>query len=290
MIRSVRNPQVEGLKALVAKALIASMGAPLVERLGRFLVNRARLDFDNNLSSNGEMVLQSAVLHACVPQNGICVFDVGANVGDWTRKMASKVPPSINLKIHAFEPSPDTGRNLVKNISSAGLSEKVAIHHLAVGATVGRLELYSYGENQGRNSIYPVEGKDPEERMSVSCVTLDSFCTKNGIERIHLLKVDTEGNDALVLQGAREMLSRGAIEVVQFEYNARWIFARSFLRDVFELATPLGYRIGKLTPDGIVWFASWHSRLESFQEGNYVLALNALAECLPSIYLPGYSD
>lgn len=56
----------------------------------------------------------------------------------------------------------------------------------------------------------------------------------------------------------------------QFQYNHRWIHARAFLLDAFELLTPLGYRLGKLTPFGVEFYPHWDPELETFVEGNYI--------------------
>jgi hypothetical protein len=86
-----------------------------------------------------------------------------------------------------------------------------------------------------------------------------------------------------VLRGARKLFAGQHIMAAQFEYNHRWIAARSFLRDAFELLTPLGYRLGKLTPDGVEFYPGWDAELETFVEGNYVACTAMTAERLPSV-------
>ena len=85
-----------------------------------------------------------------------------------------------------------------------------------------------------------------------------------------LLKIDTEGHDLSVVEGAGELLRTGSLDVIQFEYNHRWVFSRRYLRDAFELFEPLGYCIGKVTPHAIEFYKGWHPELESFREGNYL--------------------
>ena len=66
------------------------------------------------------------------------------------------------------------------------------------------------------------------------------------------------------------MLHEQAIEVIQFEYNSRWIDSRHFLKDAFDYLRPFEYRIGKITPKGVEFYQSWHPELETFREGNYL--------------------
>lgn len=49
--------------------------------------------------------------------------------------------------------------------------------------------------------------------------TLEAFCAKQSIERIDLLKIDAEGSDIAVLQGARGMLPQGAITFAYIEFK-----------------------------------------------------------------------
>ncbi len=79
------------------------------------------------------------------------------------------------------------------------------------------------------------------------------------------------------------MLRAGAIDLVQFEYNWRWIEARSFLRDVFQLVLPLGYSLGKVTGRGIECYEAWHPEFETFKEGNYLLFREPLPASLPRV-------
>ena len=85
---------------------------------------------------------------------------------------------------------------------------------------------------------------------AIDLCTLDDYCASVGIETIDLLKIDAEGHDHLVLAGAGALLERGAIEIIQFEYNYRWIGARRYLNDAFDDLGPLGYKIGKITRRG----------------------------------------
>jgi hypothetical protein len=86
-----------------------------------------------------------------------------------------------------------------------------------------------------------------------------------------------------VLHGARECLGAGLITVAQFEYNHRWVHARQFLKDTFDLLEPLGYRVGKLTPRGMESYPGWDPDLETFIEGNYLACTANAAYRLPQV-------
>jgi hypothetical protein len=114
-------------------------------------------------------------------------------------------------------------------------------------------------------------------------MTLGSYAERAGLEQLALVKIDTEGHDLAVLRGARDLFASQRISVAQFEYNHRWIYARCYLRDAFELFEPLGYRVGKLTPAGVEFYPSWDPELETFIEGNYVACCQVVAGQLPAV-------
>lgn len=107
--------------------------------------------------------------------------------------------------------------------------------------------------------------------VPVELATLDLYCAEASVDHIHIVKCDTEGNDLAVMRGAAGLLAAGRIDVLQFEYNQRWINARAFLKDVFELVEALPYRVGRVMPESIELFDAWHPELERFYQSNYVL-------------------
>jgi hypothetical protein len=105
----------------------------------------------------------------------------------------------------------------------------------------------------------------------VETSTIDRYIAEKSIEHVDLLKIDTEGNDFRVLQGAIGSLRAGTIGVVQFEYNHRWIHARSYLKDVFDMVQSTPYRVAKVCSSALEVYTGWHPELERFFETNYAL-------------------
>src|SRR6202042_3792854 len=118
---------------------------------------------------------------------------------------------------------------------------------------------------------------------TIRVTTLDSYAAESRVPWFALVKIDTEGHDLAVLRGARGLLAGHRIAVVQFEYNHRWVFARAFLRDAFDLLGGFGYQVGKLTPVGVEFYPGWDPDLETFVEGNYVACGPVAAERLPAV-------
>lgn len=258
-------------------------GRRAVVRASRFVLRRASLDVPNDLATNGEACLQRRILDLSPPGHDVRVADVGANVGRWSGMMldaAQRAGRLDDLDLHAFEPSAYTFSRL-----SHVLSGRPAIlNRCALGNQPGFATLHVVAPGAGRNSLHrPAAMASPSETEAVPALTLDEYASGAGLTDFALVKIDTEGHDLMVLQGARNLLAEQRIRVVQFEYNHRWVDARFFLRDAFGLLGPRGYRLGKLTPFGVEFYPCWSPELETFVEGNYVACLNEIAGHLPAV-------
>ena len=254
-----------------------------VVRAARFVLGRARLDFPNDLHTNGESSLQRWVLDMSPTGRDMHVVDVGANIGSWSVAMltaAQEAGRSADLDLHAFEPSAYTFDRLEATLHGT----KVNLQRMALSDTAGSSLLHVRAPGAGTNSLHRLPGMPPSgPAEEVTTMTLGSYAERAGLEQLTLVKIDTEGHDLAVLRGARELFASQRISVAQFEYNHRWIYARCYLRDAFELVEPLGYRVGKLTPAGVEFYPSWDPELETFIEGNYVACRQAEAAQLPAV-------
>lgn len=271
-------------RVLPLRLLERLLGRRNVVRTARFALDYARRDLPNRMTSNGEWMVQDIVV-GCATEQRLTVFDVGANVGAWSRRMLELCEARAfkDVVVYAFEPSSVTFQRLVGELGGRFGNRFVALP-MAASDSSGSATLYSVHDLAGSNSLHGLagttEGLHPE---AVELCTVDDFCRSAVIDRVHLLKVDAEGHDMLVLLGASEMLRSGNIDIIQFEYNFRWIGARKYLKDVFDLVVPLGYSIGKVTPEGVEWYLRWHPELETFREANYLAVLEAVKAAFPAL-------
>jgi FkbM family methyltransferase len=257
---------------LAVRALSATIGRQNVVRMARFLDYRARLDFPNDPRSSGEALFQRAVLRRASQSDRITIVDVGANVGDWTASLlcAAEQMDLTRLRVYALEPSPDSYARLCQALGPYIDAGTVVPSQLGASSRNGSGTLYAYGPTAQTNSMYPDHAVHSGQEFVKLC-TLDAYAQEIDLERITMVKIDTEGHDFEVLLGADQLLRRAAIDVVQFEYNWRWISARRYLRDAFELILPLGYFLGKIVPGGVEFYSRWDRELETFHEANYAI-------------------
>lgn len=260
------------------------LGRRMLVRAGESLLHVGRLSSPNTSSANGELLLQRSIVSRCAAEFGgtLVAFDVGANVGGWTGSLLAQCEEAgvTNPRVHAFEPGIECHGEFEENLRAAGRERHVSLIGKAVAEECSEREFYFVPGSRQISSLVP-QFESPGELRTVETLTVDTYCREHAVSRIHLLKIDVEGGDMEVLRGARGMLELRAIEVLQFEYNHRWILTRNFVRDAFELLGGMGYRVGLLTPQGVDFFSTWHRRLENFQQANYAACLPEAARWIP---------
>jgi FkbM family methyltransferase len=216
---------------------------------------------NSDMYSNGEFRWLREVLPRCK-----VVFDVGANVGDWTA-LARNVNPAI--QVHCFEPSGPTFQRL--QMQSFGEAQ-ISLNQIGLSASAGEIALHVFEEGAGANSLYRREGLGTgQTRMEkVRLDTLDAYCQRRAVSQIDLLKLDVEGHELMVLKDAAQMLGEGRIRRIQFEYGGTYIDSRTLLKDVFELLCSYGYRLHKIYPHQLYPVVGYEQRLENLVYQNWV--------------------
>ena len=269
-------------------AALLSLLPPHDERwyhICRQYVDRYNGDNDSNIATNGE----SRFLHRALARSQT-VFDVGANVGEWS-KLALTIKPTIEL--HCFEPSRASYSRLLANSFSAN----VKCNHCGLGAAVEDRTLYVFEDGSGLNSLYRRQGLEDGWRLesqttteTVHIDTVDRYCAQNQIEAIDFMKTDVEGHELEVFRGAAGMLGRGAIAAIQFEYGGCNIDARVLLKDMFDFFGPLKYALYKIYPRELRYVARYDQRLENFQYQNWVAIREDAAATLAGVAPPDQPD
>jgi hypothetical protein len=118
----------------------------LLYRLCKRYVDRYNSENDDDIRTNGELRFMQSTLPKCAT-----VFDVGANVGDWTA-WALNINPC--LKVHCFEPSAVT----YDRLRARNFGEGVVCNNTGMSSAVGRKVLHVFADESGTNSLYRREG------------------------------------------------------------------------------------------------------------------------------------
>jgi len=148
------------------------------------------------------------------------IFDVGAHHGETALEYSKFFPTS---KIYSFEPFYDSFEKLENNISSItnvktfniGLSNKTSSMEFNINEgspTNSILRLSDNAPNTWDNS-----GLNHKNHLECQFKTIDDFMSKNEIEEIDLLKIDTQGSEYLVLEGAEKVFQKSKIKTIYME-------------------------------------------------------------------------
>lgn len=135
------------------------------------------------------------------------LFDVGANIGQTAVRYAREFPAA---RIFSFEPTSESYVRLEENVK--GL-ERVIPCRCALGAVAGKAEI-SLEEDSRTNAI---RGASTGKTEAIEVRTVDEVAHEKGVEHIDLLKIDTEGYEVDVLQGAGTLLASHRVGVVYAE-------------------------------------------------------------------------
>lgn len=241
------------LRRLLGQAaypLIRLINRPTLAWLGRGLYdfalrcNGIAINFPgrHGLSQPEEAFLKA---HVQALQGGV-LFDVGANRGAYALLLHSLAP---SARIVAFEPHPVSFAALQRTLHGT----TVECLNRAVSDQAGTLTLHDFaaedGSTQASLDAAAVEMYSAEVvTHQVATITIDAMLAELGIDRIALLKVDTEGHDVAVLRGAADAIRTRRIGLIQFEFIPANIATHVTMRDMFE-ALP-GYRIHRLCLNG----------------------------------------
>ncbi len=133
---------------------------------------------------------------------GDVVVDIGANVGDISMHFARIVGPSG--RVLAFEPHPLNHTRMKRNLELNHFNN-IVLERVGLGARPGRFAIKSIEEgNQGMNRIVA----DDAAGHMIEVTTLDDHLASRPVPRLDLIKIDVEGFELNVLQGAEQVLRR----------------------------------------------------------------------------------
>ncbi|WP_247042179.1 FkbM family methyltransferase [Arthrobacter rhizosphaerae] len=134
---------------------------------------------------------------------GDLVLDVGANCGNHTLYLSC----IIGVEVHAFEPDGDLCSSIRSSAAINGVEHLVTIHDVAVGDAEGFGRLVQTAEhNRGAQRLHRVADDDSEMRI----VRLDDL---NFHKSVQVMKIDVEGMELEVLNGARNLVDKDHPEI-----------------------------------------------------------------------------
>ena len=179
-------------------------------------------------------------------RDGDVVVDCGAHAGLYSTLSAAIL--RNQGRVIAIEPHPRTVTLLSRNLQSCNATCATVVE-AALSSFVGAAPLYPGGPARSAySSMFPIDGS--VSGFQVKTTTVDALCEEQRLERIDFFKVDAEGSELQVLEGASRTIGRGRLPVVMVEFTeANLVGAGLDSRKLFEEILSRGYLVCRFDRD-----------------------------------------
>lgn len=205
--------------------------------------------------------------------NPTVIFDVGCNIGEWTKIARSSCPTA---DIHTFEVVNSTFHKFYHNVK---YDDKIYPNGFGLSNKDEIIQMKFVDHNDRISTSLPLLSIGECKFYSGMVKTGDGYMRDHNIDHIDFLKIDVEGIGNRVLHGFMEALKAGKISAIQFEYDRTCILERFLLLDYYELLVPLGFTLGRLKPNGCM-FKDYSLFDEDFHGPDYVAVHNSRSDLI----------
>jgi len=195
------------------------------------------------------------VIQDLKPSGGVA-FDIGANRGAYTSMLAGKFG-----HVYAFEPHSNNIEYLNENTKDC---PNVSIIKGAISNKTGIGNLYTCRSNPGGHSISEevankqTWGHDRKKYLEVKMFTIDDFVKMKNINNLEFMKVDIEGAEAFVFEGAQKTLKNTKLDIV-LETHLSYEVAK-----LYDMFVNLGYH----------WYDEAGSLMKNIKHNTHYLISN----------------
>lgn len=130
------------------------------------------------------------------------IFDIGANYGYLSLVWASTVCQKGG-KVFAFEPNPHVVAAFRNSIKINGLADTIFSENVAVGRLNGKTELFLRSTTSNT-----IKSSESESSIVVELICIDDYVKNGRVQRCDLIKIDVDGSEYEILQGANKTIDR----------------------------------------------------------------------------------
>ncbi len=237
-----------------AKHLMGLLGYDVVNKK-QFGYNIFR-DFNTLLGANQHLTL----------------FDIGANLGQTSLEFAEHIQGST---IYSFEPDPTAFASLVEVTKHY---KNIKQHNIGFGDRDDKMDLF-INKVSGGNSLLALSDNinqfakgDWTEKIGtkqVNIKTLNTFCKENKIDKIDLLKIDTQGYELKIIEGADKVIIPSFTKIIYIEVLFVELYKQqAFFADIFKILTERGYRL-----------VGFYNKFNKLEKPHYLLWCDAVFVC-----------
>ncbi|MHA7059610.1 FkbM family methyltransferase [Aquimarina sp. M1] len=140
-------------------------------------------------------------------------IDIGANIGYYSI-LAGKL--NSNIEVIAFEPSEGAMIYACENVRINNLEDKIKIEPIALSNKTEKIDFYNVTNPKfptiynlsGEHNLRESKNKLKYNKVKANSIELDKYIEDNELDCIDLMKIDTEGSEYLILEGAEKVLKK----------------------------------------------------------------------------------
>jgi len=215
-------------------------------------------------------------------KGGMTVFDIGANIGEYSELMLKTRGATALDAYHLFEPQKSCFLTLKGKFKSA---KNMTVNNIGLSDRSGSATIYKNEEGSGLTSLYQRNLDFYHHKMdikeTIALDTAESYIARHALQKIDLVKIDVEGNEVNTLKGFGRYLRPDFIDFIQFEYGGADIDSHTNLLDFYELLEPKGFTICKIMKNHLEP-RGYDPKSENFICQNYVAISNTIFSSLTS--------
>jgi FkbM family methyltransferase len=239
--RNLQNRAGRAMAPILSRLILACGATRSVRKLIAFL----NYSLGRGAGTGWELGPEVAVALECIRSENPVVFDVGANIGDWSAHYRTQTSKG---RLFMFEPQP-----FCQNTISEKRIPNAELIKAAVGRQRGRLTLFSSSATDGSASLHKREDSVFQDRtyqpQEVDVICLDDFIAERGIAFVDFIKFDIEGHEFEALAGLKNSLANRKINAFSFEFGGGNLNSRTCFRDFWNLLSP-NFDLFIITPSG----------------------------------------
>lgn len=146
------------------------------------------------------------VIETVVDKGDTCL-DIGGNIGWYTTLLQKKV--GDRGQVHSFEPVPQIFEKLKKNVAlNNDFGAAVTVNNLALGNEEKTVEMHIFKDMPDGHSSIATFGSSDSEIVTCPMITLSSYLEDKQIDEVNFVKMDIEGAEMMMLQGADRLFAQ----------------------------------------------------------------------------------
>jgi FkbM family methyltransferase len=149
--------------------------------------------------------------------------DIGANIGSCSLLMAA-----MGANVVSFEPLPANLFVFTKAVlaNNPSMADRMRVFPAAVGSEYAVHTIYTEDKNAGNSVLDAAIDANPKNAVNVTVVRLDDVLWPDRTKpapRIRLIKLDAQGYEEHVLDGAHSLLMAKAVGIIKTEIAPKWL-------------------------------------------------------------------